>query len=110
MSFSPTAPSGEEFDQAVNHDTDPKINEQPKIEAIGLMAARWRQVRHQEKEIDQVAEYDGGELLEEAREHATCFTRRELGDAGKCVGYQPSAVSMPKAPSVGDGVPLGLFP
>ena len=41
-----TAPSREEFDQAVDHDANPEVDEQTEIEAIGLMTARDGQVRH----------------------------------------------------------------
>jgi tRNA nucleotidyltransferase (CCA-adding enzyme) len=60
----------DEFDEAVDYETDPEIDEQAPIEMVGSVARGWWQVGDEDEEIEQVADEDGGELLEEAGEHS----------------------------------------
>ena len=60
----------DEFDEAVDYETDPEIDEQAPIEMVGSVARGWWQVGDEDEEIEQVADEDGGELLEEAAEHS----------------------------------------
>ena len=59
----------DELDEAVEDEADPAVDEQAPVEAIGLVARGWRQVRHEDEEVEQAAEEDCGELFEEAGEH-----------------------------------------
>jgi hypothetical protein len=58
----------DKFDEAVNDEADPGIDEQTPVETEGLVAGGLGQVGHQNEEVEEAAEDDGGELLEEAEE------------------------------------------
>ena len=46
------------------------VDQQSEIDAVRMMASRRRQVRHQDKKVQQVAGDDGDQLLEESSQHA----------------------------------------
>jgi len=56
-------PAEEKLDQAVDDETDPGKDEKTPVEAEGFVARRGRQVGHEDEEVEETAEEDGGELL-----------------------------------------------
>ena len=58
-----------EFDEAINHDAEPGIDQQTPVEAIRLVTRRRRQMRHEDEKVQQASEHDGGELLEDSAWH-----------------------------------------
>ena len=57
-----------EFDEAVEDEADPSIDEKSPIKTKGFVARGRRKMRHKDEEVEQAAEDDGGELFEEAGE------------------------------------------
>ncbi len=52
-----------QLNNSVKDDADPKVHEQPQINPVGLVLSRRRQVRHQQKEVHQVADHNRYELF-----------------------------------------------
>jgi len=60
----------DEFDETVEGEAHPGIDEQAPVEVVRFVTrGRW-EVRHEDEEIEQAAEDDGGGLLEEAGAHS----------------------------------------
>jgi hypothetical protein len=59
-------PTEDEFDEAVENEADPEIDQQSPVEAVGSVTRGWGQMRHEYEEVEQAAKEDGGELFEEA--------------------------------------------
>ena len=59
----------DEFDEAVDDEADPSVDKQAPVEAIWLMTRRRGKVWHEDEEVEQAANEDGGELFEEAVGH-----------------------------------------
>src|SRR5664279_133313 len=59
-----------ELDQTVDDEVDPEINEQSLVEMVGSVARGIGEMRHEDEKVKQVADEDGGELLEQAGEHS----------------------------------------
>ena len=59
-----------ELDQTVDDEADPEINEQSPVEMVGSVARGIGEMRHEDEKVKQVADEDGGELLEQAGEHS----------------------------------------
>ena len=62
-----------EFDEAVDDQAEPGEDQQAPVEAEGLVLGRKGKMRHEDEEVEEAAEDDGGELFEEAREHGEKF-------------------------------------
>ena len=60
----------DELYEAVDHEADPEVDEQSPVEMVGSVARRNGKMRHENEEVKQVADENGGELLEEAAEHS----------------------------------------
>ena len=58
-----------QFYEAVEDEADPGVDNQAPVEAIWLMTCRRGKVRHEDEEVEQAANEDGGELFEEAASH-----------------------------------------
>ena len=65
----------DQFDEPVHYDAYPEIHEQAQVQAIWLVPSGGRQVRHQNKEVEQIAGGNGHELLKQAAQHAPLYTR-----------------------------------
>ena len=63
-------PAKREFDQSVNYQADPSVDQQSPVETVRLVARRQRKVWHQEEKVQQVANQNGGELFEDAMGHS----------------------------------------
>ena len=81
--------AGEELDEPVDCEAQPEIDDEAEVEPVGGVAGGDGQVGHEDKQVKQVADDDGGELLEEAGEHS-CW-RREAGEELRERSRQPSA-------------------
>ena len=58
----------DEFDQAVNHEADPSVDEDSEVETKWFVAGGCGQVGHEDEEVQEAADDDGGELFDEAAE------------------------------------------
>ena len=58
-----------QFYEAVEDEADPGVDNQAPVEAIWLMTCCRGQVRHQDEEVEQAANEDGGELFQDAVGH-----------------------------------------
>ena len=56
-------PAEEKLDQAVDDEADPGKDENAPVKAEGFVARCGRQVGHEDEEVEETAEEDGGELL-----------------------------------------------
>jgi len=59
----------EQFDEAVEDEADPGVDEQAPVEMIRNVTRGRGQVRHQDEEVEQTANEDGGELFEDTVGH-----------------------------------------
>src|SRR5271157_2903099 len=67
------------LDNSIDNHADPEVHQQSEIKALGTMASRRWQVRHQDEKINQVAHDNGNQLLEESAEHGTVVHQRTNG-------------------------------
>ena len=58
-----------QFDQPVKDKADPGVDQQAPVEAVWFVARGRRQVWHEDEEVQQTSEDDGGGLLEESLSH-----------------------------------------
>jgi len=68
----------DEFDEAVEDEADPGVDQQAPVEVEGLVAGGRGQVRHEDEEVEQAAEEDGGELFENSASHDIRLRARPL--------------------------------
>jgi hypothetical protein len=61
------------FDETVEDEADPGVDEKAQVELVRLVSRGCGQMWHEDKEIEQASEGDGGELLEQAGEHGVSF-------------------------------------
>jgi hypothetical protein len=64
----------DEFDEAVEDEADPGVDQKAPVETVGLVLCGRGQVRHEGEEVEQAAEDDGDELFQKAghRSVASC--------------------------------------
>lgn len=54
----------EPFDHSIQNQADPQIDQQAYIQPIGDVLSQRRQVWHQKKKVEEVANHDSNKLLE----------------------------------------------
>jgi hypothetical protein len=61
----------DEFDEAVEEEADPRVDQKAPVETVGFVTRGWGKVRHEYEEVEQAAKDDGSGLFEEAGEHGS---------------------------------------
>jgi hypothetical protein len=70
----PLPPSVYQLNHTVQNHAQPKIDNQTQVEPVRTMTSRRRQMRHQNKEVKQVADNHGNRLLEDFSKHLLTWT------------------------------------
>ena len=60
------AEAKKKFEEAVEDEAEPSEDEQSPVEAKGFVARGRGQMRHEDEEVEETAEDDGGELFKKA--------------------------------------------
>lgn len=68
-----SATAEDNFDEAVDDEADPCVDEDSEIQAERFVTGGGGQVWYENEKVEKAAEDDGGELLEEAGEHRVTF-------------------------------------